>query len=62
MRSLSQTNGQQDRQISTTFKAFFIDEAWGFLKNSSIQRCVVEALKTWRKAKCRHDSAHAIAR
>src|SRR5439155_20436693 len=39
-----------DRQISTTFKAFFIDEAWVFLKNSSIQKYVVEALKTWRKA------------
>src|SRR5882762_5036393 len=38
-----------DRQISTTFKAFFIDEAWVFLKNSSIQKYVVEALKTWRK-------------
>src|SRR6266853_606598 len=32
-----------DRQISTTFKAFFIDEAWVFLKNPSIQRYVVEA-------------------
>jgi len=39
-----------DRQISTTFKAFFIDEAWVFLKNPSIQRYVVGALKTWRKA------------
>jgi type IV secretion system protein TrbE len=39
-----------DRQISTIFKAFFIDEAWVFLKNSTIQRYVVEALKTWRKA------------
>ncbi len=39
-----------DRQISTVFKAFFIDEAWLFLKNPSIQRYVVEALKTWRKA------------
>ena len=39
-----------DRQITTTFKAFFIDEAWVFLKNPSIQRYIVEALKTWRKA------------
>jgi type IV secretion/conjugal transfer VirB4 family ATPase len=38
-----------DRQISSVFKAFFIDEAWIFLKNPSIQRYVVEALKTWRK-------------
>jgi type IV secretion system protein TrbE len=38
-----------DRQISSVFKAFFIDEAWVFLKNPSIQRYVVEALRTWRK-------------
>jgi type IV secretion system protein TrbE len=38
-----------DRQISTVFKAFFIDEAWVFLKNPAIQRYVLEALKTWRK-------------
>jgi type IV secretion system protein TrbE len=39
-----------NREISTQFKAFFIDEAWVFLKNPSIQSYVVEALKTWRKA------------
>ena len=39
-----------DREISTVFKAFFIDEAWVFLKNPSIQRYIVEALKTWRKS------------
>jgi type IV secretion/conjugal transfer VirB4 family ATPase len=38
-----------DRQISSIFKAFFIDEAWVFLRNPSIQRYVIEALKTWRK-------------
>jgi type IV secretion system protein TrbE len=38
-----------DREISATFKAFFIDEAWVFLRNPSIQRYVIEALKTWRK-------------
>jgi type IV secretion/conjugal transfer VirB4 family ATPase len=38
-----------NRQISSVFKAFFIDEAWVFLKNPAIQRYVVEALKTWRK-------------
>jgi len=27
----------------------FIDEAWVFLRNTNIQRYVVEALKTWRK-------------
>jgi len=38
-----------DRGITSVFKAFFIDEAWVFLKNPSIQHYVVEALKTWRK-------------
>ena len=38
-----------NREISSTFKAFFIDEAWVFLRNASIQRYVTEALKTWRK-------------
>ena len=37
------------RDISSTFKAFFIDEAWVFLKNPSIRQYVTEALKTWRK-------------
>ena len=38
-----------DRKSSSVFKAFFIDEAWVFLKNPAIQRYIVEALKTWRK-------------
>ncbi len=38
-----------DKQLVATFKAFFIDEAWIFLRNPNIQRYVVEALKTWRK-------------
>src|SRR5882724_6056338 len=38
-----------DKQLTATFKAFFIDEAWVFLRNTNIQRYVVEALKTWRK-------------
>jgi type IV secretion/conjugal transfer VirB4 family ATPase len=38
-----------NRDLTTTFKAFFIDEAWVFLRNANIQRYVVEALKTWRK-------------
>src|SRR5260370_9382585 len=46
-----------DRQITQVFKAFFIDEAWGFLKNPSIQRYVVEALKTWRK----HNAAMVLS-
>lgn len=46
-----------DRGISSVFKAFFIDEAWVFLKNPSIQRYVVEALKTWRK----HNAAMVLS-
>ena len=38
-----------NREVSATFKAFFIDEAWVFLRNPSIQQYVIEALKTWRK-------------
>jgi type IV secretion/conjugal transfer VirB4 family ATPase len=37
------------RDISSVFKAFFIDEAWVFLRNASIQRYIIAALKTWRK-------------
>ncbi len=39
----------RDQAISSVFKAFFIDEAWVFLRNASIQKYVTEALKTWRK-------------
>lgn len=46
-----------DKLITTTFKAFFIDEAWVFLKNPSIQRYAVEALKTWRK----HNAAMVLS-
>jgi type IV secretion system protein VirB4 len=38
-----------DPKISHTFKAFFIDEAWLFLKNTIIKSYIIEALKTWRK-------------
>ena len=38
-----------NREISTVFKAFFIDEAWTFFRNSRIKGYIVEALKTWRK-------------
>ncbi len=46
-----------DRRITSEFKAFFIDEAWVFLKNPSIQRYIVEALKTWRK----HNAAMVLS-
>jgi type IV secretion/conjugal transfer VirB4 family ATPase len=39
----------RDPDIKHVFKAFFIDEAWVFLKNPSIRTYIVEALKTWRK-------------
>jgi type IV secretion system protein TrbE len=39
----------RDTKISSVFKAFFVDEAWVFLRNPSIHRYVIEALKTWRK-------------
>lgn len=38
-----------NRDLSSKFKAFFIDEAWVFLKNPSIRQYITEALKTWRK-------------
>src|SRR5487761_999518 len=38
-----------DPKISQIFKAFFIDEAWLFLKNPIIKSYIIEALKTWRK-------------
>jgi type IV secretion/conjugal transfer VirB4 family ATPase len=46
-----------NRDISATFKAFFIDEAWVFLKNPSIREYITEALKTWRK----HNSAMILS-
>ncbi len=46
-----------DRQLTAKFKAFFIDEAWVFLRNPNIQRYVVEALKTWRK----HNAAMVLS-
>jgi type IV secretion system protein TrbE len=47
----------RDKSISSVFKAFFIDEAWVFLRNSSIQKYVIEALKTWRK----HNAAMVLS-
>jgi type IV secretion system protein TrbE len=38
-----------NREAASTFKAFFIDEAWVFLRDPSIRQYVSEALKTWRK-------------
>lgn len=38
-----------DPEISHIFKAFFIDEAWVFLKNPSLRSYISQALRTWRK-------------
>jgi type IV secretion system protein VirB4 len=46
-----------NREVSATFKAFFIDEAWVFLRNPSIRQYVTEALKTWRK----HNAAMIVS-
>ncbi len=47
---LHRANGViRDPKISHVFKAFFIDEAWLFLKNPIIKSYIIEALKTWRK-------------
>jgi type IV secretion system protein VirB4 len=46
-----------DRSSSQAFKAFFIDEAWVFLRNPSIKGYIVEALKTWRK----HNAAMVLS-
>jgi type IV secretion/conjugal transfer VirB4 family ATPase len=42
-----------NREITHIFKAFFIDEAWTFLRNPRIKSYIVEALKTWRKSRTR---------
>src|SRR6185437_1811252 len=39
----------REPKLSHVFKAFFIDEAWVFLKHPSIRLYILEALKTWRK-------------
>ncbi len=38
-----------DPALETRFKAFVMDEAWRFLKNDTIRRYIIEAVKTWRK-------------
>ena len=36
-------------ELATTFKAFVMDEAWRFLRSTTIKDYITEALKTWRK-------------
>jgi type IV secretion/conjugal transfer VirB4 family ATPase len=38
-----------DAKITHIFKAFFIDEAWVFLKNPVLRIYISQALRTWRK-------------
>jgi type IV secretion/conjugal transfer VirB4 family ATPase len=38
-----------DPTITHIFKAFFVDEAWTFLRNPRIKGYIAQALKTWRK-------------
>jgi len=38
-----------DPTLATTLKVFVLDEAWRFLRDSTIRAYVTEALKTWRK-------------
>jgi type IV secretion/conjugal transfer VirB4 family ATPase len=38
-----------DPALSHVFKAFFIDEAWVFLKNPALKAYISQALRTWRK-------------
>jgi type IV secretion/conjugal transfer VirB4 family ATPase len=38
-----------DPAFSHAFKAFFIDEAWVFLKNPALKAYISQALRTWRK-------------
>jgi type IV secretory pathway VirB4 component len=38
-----------DPKLSHVFKAFFIDEAWVFLKNPALKAYISQALRTWRK-------------
>jgi type IV secretion/conjugal transfer VirB4 family ATPase len=38
-----------DPAQATTLKVFVMDEAWRFLRHPTIQRYILEALKTWRK-------------
>lgn len=38
-----------DAALETRFKIFVMDEAWRFLKKSTIRQYITEAVKTWRK-------------
>ena len=43
------SNQIEDSALTATFKAFFLDEAWIFLRNRTIRDYITRAEKTWRK-------------
>jgi type IV secretory pathway VirB4 component len=51
------SNQITDPAALATFKVFLLDEAWLFLRNSTVRQYVVEAQKTWRK----HNAAMILA-
>ena len=43
------SNQIEDVELTATFKAFILDEAWIFLRNRTIRDYITRAEKTWRK-------------
>jgi len=43
------SNQIEDAELTATFKAFILDEAWIFLRNRTIRDYITRAEKTWRK-------------
>jgi type IV secretion/conjugal transfer VirB4 family ATPase len=43
------SNQIEDSELTATFKAFILDEAWIFLRNRTIRDYITRAEKTWRK-------------
>ena len=43
------SNQIDDVELTATFKAFILDEAWIFLRNQTIRDYITRAEKTWRK-------------
>jgi type IV secretion system protein TrbE len=43
------SNQIEDADLTATFKAFILDEAWIFLRNRTIRDYITRAEKTWRK-------------
>ena len=43
------SNQIEDAKLTATFKAFILDEAWIFLRHSTVRDYITRAEKTWRK-------------